>query len=1239
MIAPDALLNDLKPQVRALENDLRDRAGEERFDVPLRAEWDKAVRRNRTAATYETWLEDQVTQSAVAWVLSTVFLRFCEDNRLIDDVFLSGRGERLDLAKERQQHFFEQPEHASETDREWIVEGLDAMAKASPVAAGLFDRDHNPMWRITPSLEGAKALIDFWRRSRPALPEEGLEVAAVPVHDFTDPKWNTRFLGNLYQDLSEHAKKKYALLQTPEFVEEFILSLTLDEAINEFGLDPEPPEACPEELNLPRGLRVIDPTCGSGHFLLGAFEHLVEKLQAARPYDDKWDIVQRALYSVHGVDKNPFAVAIARFRMLIAAMQAGEVKRLKDAPDFALNIAVGDSLIHGRGGPELDQGRWEFDENGELAEPEPVFTYATEDIGDYAKTVDLLGVGSYHVVVGNPPYITVKDKTENENYRVYKSCSGKYALSVPFAERFFQLAIRASRDHRGAGHIGQITANSFMKREFGKKLIEEFFPTIRLTHVIDTSGAYIPGHGTPTIILVGRRTFPRNESIRAVLGIRGESTQPNNPADGRVWQAIVKQINEPNTSSDWVSAVDLSPEALRQHPWSMSGGGAAELIQKLEQSTDKLESKLARAIGPASFPGQDEAFILSSSWFARHSLPSHLERPLVIGEVVRDWNEHCDARALTPYDTEHRAITLDMQSSWGRHLWTVRTTLGATIGFGGVTRFQAGEDWWTWYRWIPERYQIPMSITFAFVATHNHFALDRGGNVFNRSAPVVTLAEGATEEGHLELLGLLNSSTACFWLKMVSQAKGGTDNSSGGGNRWTPEAWIDRYEFTGTKLQNLPLPHELPLDLGKRLDHLAQSLARSTPSALCAREKPTGAALERAYKQWTRDRGRMLALQEELDWEVYQLYGLLDQKEASKLVSAPHLPYEIDLGERAFEIVLARRMAAGEVDTQWFERHGSTPVTEVPQHWPEDYRRVVEKRIEVIEKRPQTIGLIERPEYKRRWVSEPWEKMEKDALRNWLLDRCETRELWFSADEIGQARPRMMTVGRLADLLQDDADFVSVARLYAGEDVELIDVLKDILDAEHVPFIPAYRYKDSGLRKRAQWEETWRLQRLEDETGERLDIKVPPKYTGADFIKHSYWRNRGKLDVPKERFISYPGASPDGDDTLLLGWAGWDHAQQAHALVTLIEERTTRDGWELERLMPLLAGLDEVLPWVKQWHSEVDPETGLSPAVAYEGYLQEQVEKYPGLSREELAKWRPPKKTRGRGTRKKKADE
>ncbi len=86
------------------------------------------------------------------------------------------------------------------------------------------------------------------------------------------------------------------------------------------------------------------------------------------------------------------------------------------------------------------------------------------------------------------------------------------------------------------------------------------------------------------------------------------------------------------------------------------------------------------------------------------------------------------------------------------------------------------------------------------------------------------------------------------------------------------------------------------------------------------------------------------------------------------------------LGQRAFEIVLARRMTAGELQTTWFDRHGSTPMTELPADWPDDYRRLVERRIELIES-DRNIGLIEQPEYKRRCNTEPWESQCERALR------------------------------------------------------------------------------------------------------------------------------------------------------------------------------------------------------------------------------------------------------------------
>ena len=108
--------------------------------------------------------------------------------------------------------------------------------------------------------------------------------------------------------------------------------------------------------------------------------------------------------------------------------------------------------------------------------------------------------------MSNPPYITVKDLRTAAAYRSsYPVCRGKYALTVPFTVLSFDLAAPGGER---AGFVGLLAANSFMKREFGRPLVEEFLPTVDLTHVIDTSYAFIPGHGTPTVILLGRAGPP-----------------------------------------------------------------------------------------------------------------------------------------------------------------------------------------------------------------------------------------------------------------------------------------------------------------------------------------------------------------------------------------------------------------------------------------------------------------------------------------------------------------------------------------------------------------------------------------------------------------------------------------------------------------------------------------------------------------------------------------------------------
>jgi hypothetical protein len=325
MIDRPHLLSDLQALVRKLEADLQERI--DSTEVPevgqrLWAEYDQAKQAERTAQTFNQWATDYTTQMAVAWVLSATFARFLEDNGLVSPPRISGLGDELQRARDEHEVYFRA--HPTETDREYLLWMFRQLARL-PGAQEIFG-EGNLIWELPTWLsgDGAKAILAFFQTIDPS--------TGALVHDFSDPDWDTRFLGDLYQDLSEAARKKYALLQTPIFVEQFILDRTLDPAIDEFGLET---------------VRMIDPACGSGHFLLGSFERLLNRWLRQEPGTNVEELARRALAAVHGVDVNPFAVAIARFRLLLAAMKATNQKELRNARAFPLPVACGDSLIHG----------------------------------------------------------------------------------------------------------------------------------------------------------------------------------------------------------------------------------------------------------------------------------------------------------------------------------------------------------------------------------------------------------------------------------------------------------------------------------------------------------------------------------------------------------------------------------------------------------------------------------------------------------------------------------------------------------------------------------------------------------------------------------------------------------------------------------------------------------------------------------------------------------------------------
>ncbi len=1234
MIDRQQLLKDLQRELPKIEADiLQYSQSHPELGDHLQTEYQKAFDAGRTSEHFVGWRAAQITQAAVAWVLTCVFVRFMEDNGLLDEPVLAGPVVREDGSHPLQDakesitaYFNENPTHA---EREYLL-GLFEALERYPVIDKLLDQSHNPLWQIPVSADGAKRLLDFFQRIDPA--------SGQLVHDFTDPAWDTRFLGDLYQDLSESVRKRYALLQTPEFVESFILDYTLEKARETFGLE---------------GLRLIDPTCGSGHFLLTSFERLFGAWLRREPGSNTRHLAEKALRQVYGVDINPYAIAIARFRLLIAAMKAAGASKVRQAPDFTFNLAVGDSLLHGPRHEWVGQGL-----QGDLIDEDPVKHVL--EVEDKAKLRQILGQ-RYHVVVGNPPYITVKDKALNRAYRdKYPTCHRLYSLGVPFTERFFDLTLPAE-SNKPAGYMGMITANSFMKREFGRKLIEHYLPRKDLTHVIDTSGAYIPGHGTPTVILFARNRLPASSQLRTVLGIRGEPGTPDDAAEGRVWRSIVDQIECPGSENAFVSVADQDRELYGSHPWSVGGGGATDLKELIDNAAKQQLDDVSLAIGFVCITKQDDVFVQEAAVLSRFGVSREERRPFGIGEEIRDWNHCSPLDVLFPYEEDLATRQPARFASALRFMWPCREVLYSRKVFSGETYRETGKPWYEYGQIPVERFKIPASITFAFVATHNHFVLDRGGKVFNRSAPVIKLPADATEKDHLALVGLLNSSLACFWMKQVFHNKGSTVDDKGA--RQTTVAFENFYEFAGTGLKGFPLPADSngsATCFAERLDQLAQQMAGFAPDLILKQvpEQP-GTALQAAEAQDQSIWQQMIALQEELDWLCYCLYGLTTEDLCFNAT-----PPEVKLGERAFEIALARRMEASEVESTWFQRHGSTPITEIPAHWPADYRALVERRMQAIEDN-QWIRLVEQPEYKRRWNREPWAERQARALKEWLLERLER--------VLKAEGPALLTCALLADRVREDDQFQQIAKLYTGNLLfDAQQLVSELVAGDEVPQMAAARLKPTAMMIFRAWQETWDKQRQEDsidaefgvleplsaEDAQNADcvaawnarkaqaaakkavqvgaIAVPPKYGKADFRKPSYWSLRDKLDVAKERFFSLPGCEKPGDATLVIGWAGLNHLQRAQAIAAWYTEREQNDGWEAEQLMPMLVALDELIPWLKQWYNELDPEYGERLGNYFEGFLREELRELE-IRPADLLNWLPKETTARRGRRPKQA--
>jgi len=237
-------------------------------------------------------------------------------------------------------------------------------------------------------------------------------------------------------------------------------------------------------------LRIVDPACGSGAFLIQALNRLVEeyrwvvsekeRIEGERGLFDQDSIIRSILaHNIYGVDINPESVEITKLALWLHTATPGK-------PLCALdnNIQCGNSLVGSDFPAFYDQRHENLFASANANERERINAFDW-----HAAFPGVFSHGGFDCVIGNPPYIKLQhfrraqedvaaylvDAENADGTPLYASTqSGNFDMYLPFIEKGVRLL-------RPEGRMGYIAPNVWMVNEYGKPLRQ----LVRRTRTLD----------------------------------------------------------------------------------------------------------------------------------------------------------------------------------------------------------------------------------------------------------------------------------------------------------------------------------------------------------------------------------------------------------------------------------------------------------------------------------------------------------------------------------------------------------------------------------------------------------------------------------------------------------------------------------------------------------------------------------------------------------------------------------
>jgi len=623
-------------------------------------------------------------------------------------------------------------------------------------------------------------------------------------------------------------RKAGGVYYTPSYIVDYIVANTVGKLLE---------DKTPDGASL---LRIVDPACGSGSFLLGAFQYLLDwheawylahdpekwvkgKKPALIPAEGGgWKLTtaekKRILVNnIYGVDIDAQAVEVTKLSLLLKVLEE-ETGQLslgleRVLPDLGENIRCGNSLIG-----------WDYFEGQLIADEKEV-----ERVNpfDWQKAFPKVFTrGGFDAVIGNPPYVRQESLGDDKKYfqTHYEVYAGTADLYSYFIEKGINLLA-------SGGYFSYIVANKWMRANYGlalrkwlkKKCIEEI-----------TDFGDLP-------VFKNATTYP------CIVNVSNK--QPHL----QPWITNVKTLDFV-WLSDYVQSNGgiLDQSKFEDSGWSLSNSKTQELLEKLNQKSIPLEEYIKGKIFRGVLTGLNEAFVINAEiknkLISQDPKSAELIKPFIVGREIKRYLPITNRQFLifipkgwTNSRTKNRA--------WK---W-LATTYPAIFNYlsqyepKASKRLDKGDYWWelracSYY----EEFEKP-KIVFPDISLRGNFSLD-----YQKQYCEATCFILGTDDKYL--LGILNSKLITHTFEQISSSiKGGF------------------LRFKKQYIKNLPI-HLIdftnPKDV-KQHDHMASLVERMLE--LHKRTPQTPQEQERLAAEIT-------ATDAAIDKLVYQLYDLTEEE-------------------------------------------------------------------------------------------------------------------------------------------------------------------------------------------------------------------------------------------------------------------------------------------------------------------------------------------------------------------------